>query len=166
MFGHIFVSSKNVPKSIAICPESLIGHLGIITPPKKTKTKKKRKYINEQIKNNRSPNRFAVFWILLDPVFACPHHGLAHLGLRKVRTLGFRKILGVMAAEIQAVQSQGVPSGRTQAKLIYAFFNYFVGHFYGKDVQIIGLKALGNYSASFWSSKISDYVWNQNLKIP
>ena len=36
IFGRFSGSSKNIPKSIGICPESLISHLGIINPPKKT----------------------------------------------------------------------------------------------------------------------------------
>ena len=44
-FGHTFGSSKNDPKNIGICPESVISHLGIIGTPKnkKLKTKKTRK---------------------------------------------------------------------------------------------------------------------------
>ena len=38
-------------------------------------------------------------------------------------------------------------------KIIYAFFVIF-GIFFGNYVQIIGLKG-GNYSASFWSTRIS-----------
>ena len=36
--GEQFGSSKNVPKSIGICPEALISHLGIIKNHKKHQT--------------------------------------------------------------------------------------------------------------------------------
>ena len=35
IFGHIFGSSKNVPKNIAICPGVKINHVGIIFKPPK-----------------------------------------------------------------------------------------------------------------------------------
>ena len=35
IFSHFFESSRNHPKSIAICPGIKISHFGIITPPQK-----------------------------------------------------------------------------------------------------------------------------------
>ena len=40
-------------------------------------------------------------------------------------------------------------------KIIYAMFVHLLGHSYGKDVQTIGLKAPGNYSASIWYNDFS-----------
>ena len=53
-FGERFGSSKNDPKSIAIGPESLISHLGIIKTPKTL-----RNYIKNQ---EKTPKLFAVFF--------------------------------------------------------------------------------------------------------
>ena len=40
-------------------------------------------------------------------------------------------------------------------QILWAMFGCFVGHFFGKYVQIRGLKAPGNYSHQFWSNKCS-----------
>ena len=67
IFGHIFGSSKNVPKNIGIHPRVTISHLGIIkVPPKKHKQKKE--------KSKTSLNLFAVFWTLSDPVLTPIRH--------------------------------------------------------------------------------------------
>ena len=44
IFGHIFCRSENVPKNMALDQESLISHVGTVTPPKnKTKNEKKQR---------------------------------------------------------------------------------------------------------------------------
>ena len=62
IFGHIFGSSKNDPKNIGICPESVISHLGIIKTPKNS---------NDTLKNKEKTKNHvisvAIFWALLDP---------------------------------------------------------------------------------------------------
>ena len=67
MFGHIFGSCKNDPKSIAICPEPKLAILESLKPQKKLK---------DTLKNSKSKtsfNMFAVFWALLDPVLLLPY---------------------------------------------------------------------------------------------
>ena len=67
IFGHIFGSSKNLPKSIAICPGVRISNLGfwnnlnilILGPPPP------HNYIKKPRKTNKSIICFAVFWALL-----------------------------------------------------------------------------------------------------
>ena len=41
MFGDVVWTSKNIPKSIAICPEALISHFGIINNHKSPQKKQK-----------------------------------------------------------------------------------------------------------------------------
>ena len=63
MFGHFVGSSKNVQNSIAICPESLISHLGIIKTLRNLQKSSKKPR-----KNNNTHKMFAVSWALFDPV--------------------------------------------------------------------------------------------------
>ena len=56
-FGKQSGSSKNDPKSIGICPGTLISHYGIIKAPKV-----RTNIIKKQRKNNNSRNFFAIFW--------------------------------------------------------------------------------------------------------
>ena len=69
-FGRNFGGSKNVSKSIGICPETLISHLGIIKIPQNPQ-----KYIQKPRKNKNLPKLFAVFWDLLDPPLLDPVFG-------------------------------------------------------------------------------------------
>ena len=50
--------------------------------------------------------------------------------------------------------NQWAPMGGMD-KIVYAIVGHLLGCLYGKAVEIIGLQALGIYSASFWSNKIS-----------
>ena len=59
--GQIFGRSKNVPKSIAICPGVKISHFGIIKYPPRINTLKTKK-------TKISLDLFAVFWALSGPV--------------------------------------------------------------------------------------------------
>ena len=56
-------SSKNDPKSIAICPGVKIDHFGIIRNPHNPQ-----QYLNKPSQTKQSPKCFAVFWALLDPI--------------------------------------------------------------------------------------------------
>ena len=66
-----------------------------------------------------------------------------------------RKYSGVISGSIWApMGSNGLQWGK-MGKQSYAFFCFLFYHSYGKYVQIIGLRAPGNYSDQFWLDKIS-----------
>ena len=73
MLCRFFGSSKNDPKSIAICLGVKISHLGII------KNQKKRKCTKKTRKTKTAPKLFAVFSALLDPMQQCYVYSLLAL---------------------------------------------------------------------------------------
>ena len=48
----------------------------------------------------------------------------------------------------------GVSKWGGMEQICYAFFCHFLGYLYGKCVQIIGLKAPGNYCEQIWFNEI------------
>ena len=111
--------------------------------------------VTSHLSKNLSSRTFWYLWkITLLTILARIHSWYSwKITLLKIMVVNHHLLIQQVVPKTEAPKNMAVPM------MAFVCFRQFLGHTYGKFTEIISLKAPGNYSAPFWSTRLSICSW-------